>query len=199
MIQNKEQLHRIFEIEERLSEGDLTLEEMFPYEQEQKSIIIDQYYVYREFMMNKLKEYEDKYGEICNHDFMQYPLGIFFDKDLNLWEDSNLYIYSAAKYDDGRWSKPRFDLSNTYDFDIRLTFEEIFDLDKAEHKLNKYLIEESYRYKEELQRQYAKLKQLEDVVENSDKLSANLQCKNVFWDIDYSYSDKPINYYEDLK
>lgn len=199
MIQNKEQLRRIFEIEERLSEGDLTVEEMFPYEQEQKSIIIDQYYVYREFIINKLKEYENKYGEICNHDFIQYALGIYFDKDLNLWEDSNLYIYHASKYDDGRWSKPRFELSNLYDFDIRMSFEEIFDLEIAEHKLNKYLIEEAYSYKEELQRQYVKIKELENLVENSDRLSANLQCKNTSWNIDYSYSDKPISYYEEIK
>lgn len=199
MIQNKEQLRRIFEIEERLSEGDLTVEQMSVYEQEQKSIIIDQYYIYRNFVINKLKEYEEKYGEICSHTFFECAMMIKIDEEIDLWTDSNLYIYNAAEYDDGRWSKPRFELSKLYDLDVRLTFEEIFDLEVTEHKVNRWLIGESYDYKKELIVQRKKLEKLENIVENSDKLSIDLQLKDEFWDIDYSYSDKPINYYDEIK
>lgn len=83
--------------------------------------------------------------------------------------------------------------------DVRLTFEEIFDLEVAEHKVNRWLIGESYDYKKELIVQRKKLEELENIVENSNKLSIDLQLKDEFWDIDYSYSDKPINYYDDIK
>lgn len=197
MIQNKEQLRRIFEIEDRLSEGDLTLEQMLPYEQEQKSIIIDQYCVYKDFILKKFSEYQEKYGDICNFDFFQYAMCVYND---NIdFHNTNLYIYAAAEYDDGRWSKPRFEFSNIYGPDIRLTFEEIFDLEVAEHNLNKYLIEKSYEHKEELIRKYNEIKQLENLVDNSNKLSIDLQCNNEFWDIDYNFSDKPVSYYEEIK
>lgn len=198
MIQNKEQLKRIFEIEDRLSEGDLTLEQMTPFENEQKSIIIDQYYVYRDFILKKIKEYQEKYGDICDIDLFQFAMHVYIDKNID-FHNYNLYIYDAAEYDDGRWSKPRFELCSLYDGDIRLTFEEIFDLEVAEHKLNKYLIEHAYEYKEELIRKYNEIKYLENLVDNSNKLSIDLQIEDEFWDIDYNFSDKPISYYEETK